>query len=121
MTETRRIDADVIEAINRWTTAIGTPDHQAASDHLDDVLEGLCVERARGVVELGSIALMIGGHYRDGVWYLEYPKAPAPIPCESIAQMVAKYLKILEHFGVEAGTSLAPSRYGEPLATAPDE
>lgn len=59
-------------------------------------------EIAEGIVQLGGIALMIGGHFREGVWFLEHPKAPAPIPCESIAHLVEKYLKIIEHFAVES-------------------
>jgi hypothetical protein len=64
---------------------------------LEAELTQLRDEHARGVVELGSIALMIGGWFRDDVWFLEHPKAPAPIPCESIAHMVEKYLKIIEY------------------------
>jgi hypothetical protein len=101
MTATRAIDPEITEAINRWTSAIGTPDHQAASEALDDVLERLSVERTDYGVQVACIALMIGGHYRKGVWYLEYPTAPAPIPCKNIADMVEKYLSIIEHFGVE--------------------
>jgi hypothetical protein len=151
MTTTKAIDHDVTTALDRWAAAIGTPEHQAASEALDELLVELCRarktakgcdadaatdeersdagipsrewieeeflaiyhgagdaplrtavlrmrdEHAKGIVELGSIALMIGGHFRNGVWFLEHPKAPAPIPCESIAHMVEKYLKIIEY------------------------
>lgn len=45
MTETRMIDADVTAALDRWVAAIGTPDHQAASEALDDLMEELCIYR----------------------------------------------------------------------------
>lgn len=45
MSETRFISPDITVALDRWVTAIGTPDHQAASEALDDILEGLCEDR----------------------------------------------------------------------------
>lgn len=45
MSEPRFISPDITAALDRWVVAIGTPDHQAASEALDDLLEGLCQDR----------------------------------------------------------------------------
>lgn len=45
MSETRFISPDITAALDRWVVSIGTPDHQAAVDALDDILEGLCEDR----------------------------------------------------------------------------
>lgn len=45
MSETRFITPDITAALDRWVAAIGTPDHQPASEALDDILEGLCKDR----------------------------------------------------------------------------
>ncbi len=41
MSAPKKIDADITTALNRWVGAIGTPDHQAASEALDTLLVGL--------------------------------------------------------------------------------
>lgn len=52
-TTAKKIDADITAALDRWAAAIGTPDHQTASEALDDLLEGLCDDRrARDRTEL---------------------------------------------------------------------
>jgi hypothetical protein len=47
-TTSRVIDADVTAALDRWAAVPkdGGPEHQAASEALDDVLEELCLHRA---------------------------------------------------------------------------
>jgi hypothetical protein len=47
MSETKAIDADVTAALDRWAGAIGTPEHQAASEALDTLLVELCATRKR--------------------------------------------------------------------------
>lgn len=46
-TTAKRIDADVTAALDRWAAAIGTPEHQAASEALDELLVELCAARPR--------------------------------------------------------------------------
>lgn len=82
----------------------------AARQSLIDAYKKLERENNEGIVRLGCIPLMIGGHYREGVWFLEHPKAPAPIPCESIPHMVEKYLAIIEHFDAEKDAELSRLR-----------
>lgn len=124
VTDEERLEAGIPS--KEWIEEEFLAIYHGVSDYkLRSVVQRMREEHARGVVELGGIALMIGGRYRDGVWFLEHPKAPAPIPCESIAHMVEKYLRISQRFGLvlpdsfnedDAGTTprrLPPSPEGK--------